>query len=106
MWESGDYCRGDHVQDKSTVDPVNTMKAYGEVEVNCNSVLATALDEAEWSILCSGCFTLSTNLIGRWMGSRTDLDHETGLFGSVLWRAKPRWRNIIWSWDRILPFYI
>ena len=56
------------------------MKTYGEVEVKCNSVLATALDEAEWSTLCSGCFSLGNNLIGVWMGSRMDLDHETGRF--------------------------
>jgi hypothetical protein len=56
------------------------MKAYGEVEVKCNSLLATALDKAECSTLCSGCFTLGTNLIGGWMGSRTDLDQETGRF--------------------------
>jgi len=76
----GDYCRGDHVYGKSTGDPVNTTKAFGEVEIKCNSVLATALDEAEWSALCSGCFTLDNNLIGGWMGSRIDLDNETGRF--------------------------
>jgi hypothetical protein len=56
------------------------MKAYGEVEVKFNSVLTTALEEDEWSTLGSGCFTLGTNLIGGWMGSRTDLDHVTGRF--------------------------
>jgi hypothetical protein len=72
----------------------HTMKMYRGVEVQLHTFLTSALDGAEWSITCLGCFiprkrAASTHWIGGWVGSRASLDAVAKKKNSCLLETEP-----------------